>query len=107
MMRPGKVTGPDDFPADFWKSKFWYSAEWFAKFFNQVVTEKKEPDVWQKVPDVWQETLQSKFPRNNRTIASRPFCALSEDGLTWRRPSIAYRVRLYGTPYHSTVFPKN
>ncbi|VDP11736.1 unnamed protein product [Heligmosomoides polygyrus] len=48
MMRPGKATGPDDLPADLWKSKFWYSAEWLAKFFNQVVAEKKVPDVWQE-----------------------------------------------------------
>ncbi|VDP48149.1 unnamed protein product [Heligmosomoides polygyrus] len=34
-MRPGKATGPDDVAAELWKSKFWYPAEWLAKFFNQ------------------------------------------------------------------------
>ncbi|VDP19064.1 unnamed protein product [Heligmosomoides polygyrus] len=41
-MRPGKATGPDDVAADLWKSKYWYPAEWLAKFFNQVVAEKKK-----------------------------------------------------------------
>ncbi|VDO24028.1 unnamed protein product [Heligmosomoides polygyrus] len=45
-MKPGKTTGPDDVAADLWKSKFWHSAEWLAKFFNQVVPEKKKPVPW-------------------------------------------------------------
>ncbi|VDO98528.1 unnamed protein product, partial [Heligmosomoides polygyrus] len=43
-MRPGKATGPDDVAADLWKSKYWYPAEWLAKFFSQVVAEKKVPE---------------------------------------------------------------
>ncbi|VDP02045.1 unnamed protein product [Heligmosomoides polygyrus] len=43
-MRPGKATEPDDVAADLWKSKYWYPAEWLAKFFNQVVAEKKVPE---------------------------------------------------------------
>ncbi|VDP18817.1 unnamed protein product [Heligmosomoides polygyrus] len=42
-MKPSKATGPDDVAADVWKSKFWHPAEWLAKFFNQVVAEKKVP----------------------------------------------------------------
>ncbi|VDO94808.1 unnamed protein product, partial [Heligmosomoides polygyrus] len=47
-MRPGKATGPDDVAADLWKSKYWYPAEWLAKFFNQVVAEKKVPECWRQ-----------------------------------------------------------
>ncbi|VDP03021.1 unnamed protein product [Heligmosomoides polygyrus] len=47
-MRPGKATGPDDVAAELWKSKFWYPAEWLAKFFNQVVAEKKVPECWRQ-----------------------------------------------------------
>ncbi|VDO83200.1 unnamed protein product [Heligmosomoides polygyrus] len=47
-MRPGKATGPDDVVADLWKSKYWYPAEWLAKFFNQVVAEKKVPECWRQ-----------------------------------------------------------
>ncbi|VDP18391.1 unnamed protein product [Heligmosomoides polygyrus] len=45
-MRSGKATGLDVLPADLWKSKLLYSAEWFTKFFNQVVAEKEVPDGW-------------------------------------------------------------
>ncbi|VDP27982.1 unnamed protein product [Heligmosomoides polygyrus] len=51
-MRPGKATGPEGLPADLWKSKFWYSAEWLAKFFNQIVAEKKVPDVFQEITTI-------------------------------------------------------
>ncbi|VDP26908.1 unnamed protein product [Heligmosomoides polygyrus] len=47
-MRPGKATGPDDVAADLWKSKFWYPTEWLAKFFNQVVAEKKVHECWRQ-----------------------------------------------------------
>uniref|UniRef100_A0A183FEI5 Transposase n=1 Tax=Heligmosomoides polygyrus TaxID=6339 RepID=A0A183FEI5_HELPZ len=47
-MKPGKATGPDDLAADLWKSKSWYPAKWLATFFNQVIAEKKVPDIWQR-----------------------------------------------------------
>ncbi|VDP28856.1 unnamed protein product [Heligmosomoides polygyrus] len=47
-MKPGKATGSDDVAAELWKSKFWYPAEWLAKFFNQVVAEKKVPERWRQ-----------------------------------------------------------
>ncbi|VDO81652.1 unnamed protein product [Heligmosomoides polygyrus] len=34
-MKSGKATGPDDLPADLWKSKGWCSADWLTEFFNQ------------------------------------------------------------------------
>ncbi|VDO91102.1 unnamed protein product [Heligmosomoides polygyrus] len=42
-MRPGKATGLMTW-RQVWKSKHWYPAEWLAKFFNQVVAEKKVSD---------------------------------------------------------------
>ncbi|VDP25069.1 unnamed protein product [Heligmosomoides polygyrus] len=36
-MKSGKATGPDDLPADRWKSKGWCPADWMTEFFNQVV----------------------------------------------------------------------
>ncbi|VDO77263.1 unnamed protein product [Heligmosomoides polygyrus] len=47
-MRPGKTSGPDDVAADLWKSKYWYPAEWLAKFFNQVVPKKELPKCWRQ-----------------------------------------------------------
>ncbi|VDO94726.1 unnamed protein product [Heligmosomoides polygyrus] len=70
MMRPGKATGPDDLPADLWKSKFWYSVEWLVKFFNQVVAEKKVPDVRQEsttIP-VWKKKDSPTDCSNYRPI---------------------------------------
>ncbi|VDP08035.1 unnamed protein product [Heligmosomoides polygyrus] len=45
-MKRGKATGPDDLAADLWKSKLWYPAEWLAKFFNQVIKDKKVSECW-------------------------------------------------------------
>ncbi|VDO23047.1 unnamed protein product [Heligmosomoides polygyrus] len=36
-MKSGKATGPDDLPADLWRSKGWCPADWLTEFFNQVV----------------------------------------------------------------------
>ncbi|VDP19385.1 unnamed protein product [Heligmosomoides polygyrus] len=47
-MKSGKATGPDDLPADLWKSKGWCPADWLTEFFNQVVAEKKVPESWQQ-----------------------------------------------------------
>uniref|UniRef100_A0A8L8KWU0 ERVV2 protein n=1 Tax=Heligmosomoides polygyrus TaxID=6339 RepID=A0A8L8KWU0_HELPZ len=47
-MKSGKGTGPDDLPADLWKSKGWCPADWLTEFFNQVVAEKKVPESWQQ-----------------------------------------------------------
>ncbi|VDO85129.1 unnamed protein product [Heligmosomoides polygyrus] len=47
-MKSGKATGPDDLPADLWKSKGWCPADWLTEFFNQVVAEKKAPESWQQ-----------------------------------------------------------
>ncbi|VDP08946.1 unnamed protein product [Heligmosomoides polygyrus] len=47
-MKSGKATGPDDLPADLWKSKGWCPDEWLTEFFNQVVAEKKVPESWQQ-----------------------------------------------------------
>ncbi|VDP03770.1 unnamed protein product [Heligmosomoides polygyrus] len=44
-MKPSKATGPDDPAADLWKSKSWYPSKWLANFFNQVIAEKKLPDI--------------------------------------------------------------
>ncbi|VDO87662.1 unnamed protein product [Heligmosomoides polygyrus] len=47
-MKSGKATGPDDLPADLWKSKGWCPADWLTELFNQVVAEKKVPESWQQ-----------------------------------------------------------
>ncbi|VDP46451.1 unnamed protein product [Heligmosomoides polygyrus] len=44
----GNTTGPDDLPADLWKSKGLCSADWLTEFFNQVVAKKKVPESWQE-----------------------------------------------------------
>ncbi|VDP25841.1 unnamed protein product [Heligmosomoides polygyrus] len=31
-MKSGKATGPDDLPADLWKSKGWCPADWMTEF---------------------------------------------------------------------------
>ncbi|VDP04931.1 unnamed protein product [Heligmosomoides polygyrus] len=43
-MKSGKATGPNDVPADLWKSKGWCPADWLTEFFYQVVAEKKGPE---------------------------------------------------------------
>ncbi|VDO22832.1 unnamed protein product [Heligmosomoides polygyrus] len=45
-MKSDKAPGPDDLPADLWKSKGWCPADWLTEFFNQVVAEKKAPESW-------------------------------------------------------------
>ena len=47
-MMSHKVTGPDDVAVDLWKSQCWGSAEWLARFFNQIVAEKIVPSEWQR-----------------------------------------------------------
>ncbi|VDP25373.1 unnamed protein product, partial [Heligmosomoides polygyrus] len=47
-MKSGKATGPDDLPADLWKSKGWCPADWLTEFFNQLLAEKKVPESWQQ-----------------------------------------------------------
>uniref|UniRef100_A0A183FLY9 Endo/exonuclease/phosphatase domain-containing protein n=1 Tax=Heligmosomoides polygyrus TaxID=6339 RepID=A0A183FLY9_HELPZ len=69
-MRPGKATGPDNVAAELWKSKFWYPAEWLAKFFNQVVARKKAPECWRQsttIP-IWKEKDCSADCSNHRPI---------------------------------------
>ncbi|VDO86962.1 unnamed protein product [Heligmosomoides polygyrus] len=82
-MKPGKATGPDDMAADLWKLRCWSPAR-LAKFFNQVVTEKKVPDC-----------------TNYRPIRSLLL------HLAFLDLKAFDHVRLYGTPYDSTVFPKS
>ncbi|VDP57996.1 unnamed protein product [Heligmosomoides polygyrus] len=70
-MRPGKATGPDDVAAYLWKSTFWYSAEWLAKFFNQVVAEKKAPDCWNQsttISTIWKKKDSPADCSNYRPI---------------------------------------
>ncbi|VDP07426.1 unnamed protein product [Heligmosomoides polygyrus] len=69
-MRPDKATGPDDMAADLWKSKFWYPDEWLAKFFNQVVAEKKVPECWSQsttIP-IWKKKCSPANCSNYRPI---------------------------------------
>ncbi|VDO94862.1 unnamed protein product [Heligmosomoides polygyrus] len=47
-MKSGKATGPDDLPADLWKSKGWCPIDWLTEFSSQVVAEKKVPESWQQ-----------------------------------------------------------
>ncbi|VDP30617.1 unnamed protein product [Heligmosomoides polygyrus] len=47
-MKLRKATGPDDLPANLWKSKGWCPTDWLTEFFNQVVAEKKVPESWQQ-----------------------------------------------------------
>ncbi|VDP62316.1 unnamed protein product [Heligmosomoides polygyrus] len=73
-MRPGKATGPDDVAADLWKSKYWYPAEWLAKFFNQVVAEKKVPECWRQsttIP-IWKKKGSPADCSNYRPIRLLP-----------------------------------
>ncbi|VDL81607.1 unnamed protein product [Nippostrongylus brasiliensis] len=44
-MKPGKATGPDDVAAELWKSRHWNSANWLARFFNQIIAERKMPQI--------------------------------------------------------------
>ncbi|VDO72580.1 unnamed protein product [Heligmosomoides polygyrus] len=69
-MKPGKATGLDDLAADVWKSKLWYPAEWLAKFFNQVVKEKKLPECWHNsttIP-IWKKKGSTADCSNYRPI---------------------------------------
>ncbi|VDP23490.1 unnamed protein product [Heligmosomoides polygyrus] len=45
-MKSGQVIGPDDLPADLWKSNAWCPADWLIEFFIQVAAEKKAPESW-------------------------------------------------------------
>ncbi|VDO90805.1 unnamed protein product [Heligmosomoides polygyrus] len=47
-IKPGKATGSDDSAADLLKSKSWYPTKWLATFSNQVIAEKKVPDIWHR-----------------------------------------------------------
>ncbi|VDP06352.1 unnamed protein product [Heligmosomoides polygyrus] len=42
-MNLGKATRPDDQPADLWKSKGSYPADWLTEFFNQIWKKKGSP----------------------------------------------------------------
>ncbi|VDP13267.1 unnamed protein product [Heligmosomoides polygyrus] len=53
-MKSGKATGPDDLPADLWKSKGWCPADWLTEFFNQVVADKKELATSTTIP-IWKK----------------------------------------------------
>ncbi|VDP15935.1 unnamed protein product [Heligmosomoides polygyrus] len=71
-MRPGKATGPEDVAADLWKSKFCYPAEWLAKFFNQVVAEKKVPECCRQSTTIliWKKKSSPADCSNYRPIRS-------------------------------------
>ncbi|VDP51949.1 unnamed protein product [Heligmosomoides polygyrus] len=47
-MKLGQATDPDDLSADLWKSETLHTTKWLTAFFNQVITEKKVSDIWQK-----------------------------------------------------------
>ncbi|VDP04353.1 unnamed protein product [Heligmosomoides polygyrus] len=69
-MKSGKATGPDDLPADLWKSKGWCPADWLTEFFNQVVAEKKVPESWQQsttIP-IWKKKGSSADSASYRLI---------------------------------------
>ncbi|EYC14612.1 hypothetical protein Y032_0040g307 [Ancylostoma ceylanicum] len=47
-MKAGKAVGSDDAEAELWMSRFWNRRGWPTKFFNEVVTEQRTPDAWQR-----------------------------------------------------------
>ncbi|XP_068084653.1 uncharacterized protein, partial [Anabrus simplex] len=47
-MKPGKATGPDDLPAEFWCSERWDAAIWLTQLFNQIIKEGQIPSDWRR-----------------------------------------------------------